>query len=121
MSGGEGAEEEADPLGSRAAGIGGGGVWAATEAAAEWRDKRAWSIVKRVWTRAVRRCKVRTYNFFRENRLTSSSAFLAPRIESSKSRSPSPDLRNDSRMELSDAGGAGWILALMREFREKTC
>jgi hypothetical protein len=44
---------------------------------------------------------------FRKSGLTSSSAFLAPRIESSKSRSPSPDLRKDSRIELSDAGGAG--------------
>jgi hypothetical protein len=48
MSGGEGAEEEADPLGSRAAGMGGGGVLAATEAAAECRDRRAWRMVKRV-------------------------------------------------------------------------
>jgi len=35
MSGGEGAEVEAEPLASRVAGIGGGGVLAATEAAAE--------------------------------------------------------------------------------------
>ena len=48
MSGGEGAEEEEDPLGSRAAGMGGGGVLAATEAAAECRDRRAWRIVRRV-------------------------------------------------------------------------
>jgi hypothetical protein len=48
MSGGEGAEDEDDPLASRVAGIGGGGVLAATEAAAECRDSRAWSIVNRV-------------------------------------------------------------------------
>ena len=57
--------------------------------------------------RAVRRYKVRTVFLVVQGKLTSSSAFLAPRIESNRSRSPSPDLRNDSRMELSDAGGAG--------------
>ena len=66
---------------------------AATDAAAEWSDRRACRIVKRVWIKAVRR---------------SSSAFLAPRIARSKSRSPSPDFRNDSRIELSDDGGAGY-------------
>jgi hypothetical protein len=35
MMGGEGAEEEEEPLASRAMGMGGGGVLAATEAAAE--------------------------------------------------------------------------------------
>jgi hypothetical protein len=44
---------------------------------------------------------------FRDIRLTSSSAFLAPRIASNKSRSPSPDLRKDSRMDEREAGGAG--------------
>jgi hypothetical protein len=48
MTGGDGAEEEEDPLASRVAGMGGGGVLAATEAAAECNDKRAWRIVKRV-------------------------------------------------------------------------
>lgn len=55
MTDGEGAEEEEDPLDSRAAGMGGGGVLAATAAAAECRDRRAWSIVRRVWMRAVSR------------------------------------------------------------------
>jgi len=37
----------------------------------------------------------------------SSSAFLAPSMERSRSRSPSPDLLNESRIEERDAGGAG--------------
>jgi hypothetical protein len=48
MSDGERAEEEEEPLASRVAGMGGGGVLAATEAAAECRDRRAWRIVNRV-------------------------------------------------------------------------
>jgi hypothetical protein len=40
---------------------------------------------------------------------TSSSAFLAPRIDRRRSRSPSPERRNESSMEDNDAGGAGYV------------
>lgn len=55
MRDGERAEDDEEPLASRVAGMGGGGVLAATEAAAECRDRRAWRMVKRVCMRAVRR------------------------------------------------------------------
>lgn len=119
--GGDGAEAEADdddPRASRAIGNWGGEL-AATEAAAECRDNRAWSIVKRVCIRAVRRWNKSQYNVPSKKEWhgiqghTSSSAFLAPRIASSKSRSPSPDFLNDSKIELSDEGGAGYHGSVM--------
>lgn len=47
------------------------------------------------------------------HQLTSSSAFLAPRMDKSKSLSPSPLLRNESSIEARLAGGAGYSEALM--------
>jgi hypothetical protein len=70
----------------------GEGTGAASWAWIEARFSRAWRTVRRVWMIDVRR---------------SSSAFLAPRMAMSRSRSPSPEARNESRMLLSDAGGAG--------------
>lgn len=54
---GDGAEAEADDVEPRGSSVAGyeAGVPAATDAAAECRDRRAWRIVKRVWIRAVRR------------------------------------------------------------------
>ena len=40
-------------------------------------------------------------------RLTSSSAFFAPRIAKRRSRSPSPDRLNESRIDSRLAGGGG--------------
>lgn len=47
------------------------------------------------------------------NQLTSSSAFLAPRMDKSKSLSPSPLLRNESSIEARLAGGAGYSESLV--------
>lgn len=72
--------------------MGDGVALCSAAAAAECSDSRAWRTVRRVVISAVSR---------------SSSAFLAPRIESRSSRSPSPDLRNESRIDVRLAGGAG--------------
>jgi len=77
----------------------------------QWGESRAWRIVNRVWINAVKRyypvSSTVKSRWGREER-TSSSAFLAPRMASKRSRSPSPDRRKESSILPKLAGGAGY-------------
>lgn len=83
----------------------------APTAAAWCKESRAWRTVSRVWiiadSRWNRHQSLPVYIICTP--LTSSSAFLAPRILNSNSRSPSPLFRNESSILASEAGGGGYF------------